>query len=211
MIKKTLWILAVILCIAIGLYPSIYFIIDRKFGLLSSKSDEVLTHVLWNAAFYVHIVFGGIALLTGWTQFGEKFRNRHLQRHRQIGKLYVVAVLLSSIAGIYIGFFATGGIIASLGFICLGILWFYVTLMAFLTVKKQKINAHKRFMTYSYSLCFAAVTLRIWLPILAVACGDFNTGYVLAAWICWLPNLLFAILYTRKQTTVFNPHLNHNS
>ncbi|MCZ8284961.1 MAG: DUF2306 domain-containing protein [Bacteroidia bacterium] len=199
MIKKACRILAIALSILVGLYPSIYFIIDRKFGLLNSKSEEVLTHVLWNAAFYVHIIFGGIALLTGWTQFGEAFRNRHLQRHRQIGKLYVGSVLLSSIAGIYIGFFATGGIIASLGFICLGILWFYVTLMAFLMVKKQRIYDHKRFMIYSYALCFAAVTLRIWLPILTFACGDFTTGYVLASWVCWLPNLLLGILYTRHS------------
>jgi len=63
MIKKILWILAIVLAISIGLYPSIYFFMDRKFGLLSSKSEELLANVIWNSAFYTHIILGGIALI----------------------------------------------------------------------------------------------------------------------------------------------------
>lgn len=103
--KKTAWILFIALAILIGLYPVIYFIQDRNFGLLSSKSTELLDNSIWNTGFYTHIILGGVALLTGWTQFGEKFRNRNLSLHRRIGKVYVIAVLLSSSAGIYIACF----------------------------------------------------------------------------------------------------------
>ena len=202
MTKNVFWILVVVLAILIGLYPVIYFIIDRKFGLLSSKSDEVLTAILWNITFYTHIVFGGIALLIGWTQFREKLRNRNLSLHRKIGKVYIVSVVLSSLAGIYIGFFATGGIVSSLGFISLGFIWLYVTVMAFLTIKKRKVEEHKKFMIYSYSLCFAAVTLRIWLPLLSLVFRDFNAAYITSAWLCWIPNLIFATRVIQKN----NPH-----
>jgi len=144
MTKKALWILVVALAIVIGLYPGLYFFIDRKFGLLSSKSDALLTNPFWNIGFYTHIILGGIALLIGWTQFSSKIRLPNLTLHKKIGKVYLIAVLLSSIAGIYIGFFATGGFIASLGFIFLGITWFLSTLKAYLYIRNKQIEQHQK-------------------------------------------------------------------
>src|SRR5271154_5811297 len=109
MIRKIIWRLFICLALIVGMYPAIYFIIDRRFGLLQSKTAELLSDITWNMAFYTHIILGGIALLIGWTQFSNKIRTKNIHVHRNIGKVYVVAVLLSSLAGIYIGFFATGG------------------------------------------------------------------------------------------------------
>ena len=198
MTKKVLWILIVVLAITIGLYPSIYFFIDRKFGLLNSKSDELLANIFWNMSFYTHIIFGGIALLIGWTQFSARIRSNHLNIHKQIGKIYLIAVILSSIAGIYIGFFATGGLISSLGFISLGIIWFYTTLKAYLYIKHKQIVQHQRMMIYSYAACFAAVTLRLWLPLLTMLYGDFVKAYVIVAWLCWIPNMIVASIIAKK-------------
>lgn len=192
MTKRALWILMVIFAVLIGLYPTIYFLIDRNFGLLRSKPIEVLKSSLWNVGFYVHIVLGGIALLIGWTQFSQKMRNKNLRLHKQIGKVYIIAVLLSSIAGFYIAFFATGGLITSLGFICLAIIWFYTTLAAYLNIRNKQLVKHQKMMIYSYAACFAAVTLRIWLPLLTAFFGDFVTAYIIVAWLCWIPNLIVA-------------------
>ncbi len=199
MVKKGLWVLFAILAMLIGLYPIIYFLVDRKFGLLNSKSVELLTNTFWNIGFYTHIIFGGIALLTGWTQFSPKMRNRRMALHRKLGKVYVIAVLLSALAGIYIGFFATGGLISSTGFICLGIIWFYTTLKAYLYIKRGEVEKHQKIMVYSYAACFAAVTLRIWLPILTMLYGNFSKAYLVVAWLSWVPNLLVAYLLTRKK------------
>ncbi|MDO9554703.1 DUF2306 domain-containing protein [Rhodonellum sp.] len=197
MIKKGLWVVLAVMAILIGLYPAIYFLVDRKFGLLNTKSDALLTYDFWNVGFYTHIIFGGIALLIGWTQFRAGFRNRHLKLHKRIGKVYVFGALLSALAGIYIGHFATGGLVSMLGFILLGILWFYFTLMAYVTIKKKQIDNHEKMMIYSYALCFSAVTLRIWLPLLTMLFGDFITAYPIVAWLCWLPNLLVAFFIVR--------------
>lgn len=43
------------------------------------------------------------------------------------------------------------------------------------------------------------VTLRIWLPLLAVVYGDFNKAYVVVAWLCWVPNIFVAYLLTRNM------------
>ncbi|MEO8171924.1 MAG: DUF2306 domain-containing protein [Sediminibacterium sp.] len=202
MIKKVGWFLVVLPAILIGLYPVIYFIQDRQFGLLSSKSSELLANTFWNIGFYTHIILGGIALLIGWTQFGRRFRNRNLDLHRRIGKVYVIAVLLSSSAGIYIACFATGGWIASTGFICLGVIWFYTTLMAYISIRKHRLELHKRMMIFSYAACFAAVTLRIWLPLLTTAMGDFVPAYRIVAWLCWVPNLIVAYWIIQRNDKV---------
>ena len=198
MARKGLWILFALLAIIIGLYPAIYFFIDRKFGLLSSKSDALLANTFWNIGFYTHITLGGLALFIGWTQFISKIRIKTPKAHRLIGKLYVISVLLSSLAGIFIGFFATGGIVTALGFICLGIIWFYTTLMAYQKIKNNQVELHQKMMIYSYAACFAAVTLRIWLPLLTMTFGNFITAYTIVAWLCWVPNLIVANLITRK-------------
>ncbi|MEZ5059146.1 MAG: DUF2306 domain-containing protein [Saprospiraceae bacterium] len=180
------------LAISIGLYPLVYLFIDETIGLFSGKPASLLADRIWNFAFYTHIGFGGLSLLSGWSQFLPSFRKRKLNLHRSLGKIYVISVLISALAGIYIGFFASTGLIASLGFITLGIIWFGVTLAAFLTIKKGQIQQHQIFMVFSYAATFAAVTLRLWMPILIGISGSFEIAYPIVAWLCWVPNLIFA-------------------
>ncbi len=197
--KKWLWILAAVSAVLIGLYPSIYLFIDRTFGLLGSKSSDLLGNLAWNIAFYVHISFAGVALLLGWIQFNPEWRKKRPGLHRNLGKVYVVSSLVGSVAGIYIGFSATGGRIAMAGFISLGLIWFATTLMAYVHIRNRRIEAHRTMMIFSYAACFAGVTLRVWLPILMVALGDFTIAYRITAWMCWVPNLIVAYLITRRR------------
>lgn len=192
------WFFFALLATAIGLYPLLYFFVDRDFGLLSTKAPSLLLNVYWNTGFYTHIIFGGIALFIGWTQFIGAFRSRYLGTHRFIGKVYVASALLSAAAGIGIGIFATGGVVAVAGFVSLGIIWFSTTLLAYLHVKGGKINAHQKWMIFSYAACFSAVTLRIWLPLLSGLAGDFNAAYRMVAWLCWIPNIVVAYILTRR-------------
>ncbi|WP_029283512.1 DUF2306 domain-containing protein [Pedobacter sp. R20-19] len=198
--KKIFWVLFGFFSITIGLYPLKYFLMNGKVGILNAKPEWLLNHVVWYIAFYIHIVLGGISLLVGWLQFSAKIRSRNVNIHRYIGKIYVVSALFSSFSGSYIALFADGGFWASLGFSCLGIIWFCTTLMAYLTIWNQQIVKHRVLMIYSYAACFAAVTLRIWLPILILIIGHFNTAYIIVAWLSWIPNLFVAYLITKKIT-----------
>jgi len=194
------WIIFALLAMGVGLYPIIYLLINARFGLLGSKPDELLQSQLWNIAFYQHIFLGGVALLTGWSQFNERFRNRNLSIHRTLGKIYVVVCLLSGGAGLYLAFYATGGWVAGLGFGGLAVSWLVTTSMAYISIRKKEINKHQQWMIRSYALTFAAVTLRIYLPLSQIAQIDFIDAYRVIAWICWIPNLLVAEWIIRKQT-----------
>jgi len=204
MVSKALKILLAVPAIIVGLYPLTYFFVDRKFGLLQSKTAAVLTNTSWNIAFYTHIFSGGIALLIGWIQFNEKFRVKRLAWHRNIGKVYVTTALISSICSMYIALYATGGIVASSGFLLLGLTWFYSTYRAYTSIRKMDIKSHQKMMTYSYAACLAAVTLRIYLPLLVNAFHDFTTAYLIVAWLCWIPNLVVAYYITKRQQFVAN-------
>jgi hypothetical protein len=79
------------------------------------------------------------------------------------------------------------------GFLCLGLLWLGTTLKAYQTIRRGEVQAHQQWMIYSYAACFAAVTLRIWLPLLIIAHqGEFIPAYRIVAWLSWLPNVLLA-------------------
>ena len=198
MTQKLSIIIIAILATITGLYPSIYLFMDRQFGLLSSKSNALLENTFWNIAFYTHIFLGGIALLIGWIQFNSKLRLKNLSAHRTIGKIYVACVIPSSVASIGLSIFATGGLIPSLGFFCLGIIWLTTTLLAYVNIRNRRIDQHRKLMIYSYAACFAAVTLRLYLPLLTSALNDFIIAYSIVAWLCWVPNLAVAYLIVRK-------------
>jgi len=200
--KKTLFILMAFFAIAIGLYPSIYFVIDRTFGLLSTKSEILLASMYWNIAFYVHIIFGGIALLVGWVQFRDSVRAAKPQLHRLLGKIYLIAVLPSALGGFVLGMTATGGMISSIGFIMLAVLWFGSTLRAYSAIRAKRIAEHQTMMTYSYAACFAAVTLRLWLPMLTGIIGNFTTAYQIVAWLCWVPNIIVAYALNSRRNAL---------
>lgn len=203
--KKITWIIFGSLSILVGLYPIIYFLVDRHFGLLSSKTFELLSDSLWNIAFYGHIILGGIALLVGWIQFSPKLRRNRMSLHRNIGKLYILSVLISAVCGVYIAQFATGGISNVIGFSLSGVVWFTTTFVAYTSVRKGQITKHENFMIYSYAVCFSAVTLRVWLPLLTALTNDFIIAYRIVGWLSWVPNLFVAYYIIRRIQRKTNP------
>jgi len=57
-------------------------------------------------------------------------------------------------------------------------------------------------MTYSYACTFAAVTLRVWYPLLKMMMGNAESSYIAVAWLCWVPNLLIAYFINRKAAGI---------
>lgn len=197
--NKVAWFVFAFLAIGVGLYPLLYLLVDGKVALLASKSDELLANVFWQVGFYGHITLGGIALMIGWVQFSKKIRSRNLKLHRNLGKVYVIAAIISGICGIFIAANATGGVITMLGFMGLGLVWLYTTLNAYFAVRKGDLQLHQGMMIYSYAACFGAVTLRIWLPLLGMMFAEFNTAYRIVAWLCWVPNIIFAYFWVKRK------------
>jgi uncharacterized membrane protein len=206
-LRNIIWFIFVILAISIGLYPISYLLFDMSNGLLASKT-ELLSDPIWSFEFYTHIYLGGIALITGWTQFVKRFRTKKIELHRTIGKIYILSVLLSGTAGLYISFYALGGVVAKFGFGTMASLWLITTILAYKSIRNKSIEKHRMWMIRSYSLTFAAVTLRLWLPTLpALFHLEFIEAYRIIAWLCWVPNLVFAEYLIRRESMKINTAL----
>jgi uncharacterized membrane protein len=184
----------IILAIGIAGYAFQYLSFEKT-DFLKSKDAVLTSSVLWLTAFYLHVFFGGTALLIGGFQFLERLRDKYLAVHRKLGTVYFVSVLIASLAGLALSFFAHGGIFSKAGFFALAVLWLVSVCKALAAIKQRDIVSHQMWMTRNYAFTFAAVTLRLWIPILIMAFKlDFVEAYRIVAWLCWVPNLLFAEL-----------------
>jgi uncharacterized membrane protein len=112
--------------------------------------------------------------------------------HRLVGRVYVVAVFISGISAGLLAPWSAGGAPGHVGFGLLAVLWVTTTTIAWLRARSGDYPQHRAWMIRSYALCLAAVTLRVYLPLSAVAGVPFDAAYPAIAWLCWVPNLIVA-------------------
>jgi hypothetical protein len=146
-------------------------------------------------ALSLHALGGAIALLAGPLQFVPRFRESNWNRHRFLGWIYCGAVLLGWCASLWIAPHAQTGWIASSGFLALGASWIAATGLAVRCILRADAIRHRRWMIRSYALTAAAITLRIYLPLIFVFHWPFSVAYPAIAWLCWIPNALAAEVY----------------
>lgn len=154
-------------------------------------------------AFYAHIVGGGLALVLGPLQFWRGLRTRHPRVHRWTGRSYLVAVGIAGLAGLVIAPVNDAGLVGLVGFGALGVLWLVTGWLGYRAIRRRDVASHRAWMMRNFALTYAAVTLRIWLPVLLLAQLPFTTGeldfdavfanaYAAVPFLCWLPNLVVA-------------------
>ncbi len=144
-------------------------------------------------ALYTHVFAAAVALSLGGFQFSSRLRTKHRDLHRWMGRIYLgVGVMIGGIAGLIMSTHAFGGVTARLGFGCLAGVWLYTGARAYAAIRAGDTAAHRRWMVRNFSLTFAAVTLRLYLPISMVLGVPFEEAYPIIAWVAWVPNLIVA-------------------
>jgi hypothetical protein len=138
----------------------------------------------------LHLIGGALAITLGALQLNSGIRRNHLAVHRWLGRCYCLAVLVGGGAGLTLATMADGGLPSSLGFGTLGVLWIGSTATAYICIRRRRVDLHCAWMLRSYGLTFAAVMLRIWLPLSQIAGLPFLPSYQAIAWLCWVPNLV---------------------
>jgi Predicted membrane protein (DUF2306) len=157
---------------------------------------------------YIHIIGSMFALIVGPFQFLTRLRNRHLSLHKWMGRIYLTGVLVGGLGGLYVALYAFGGFSVRLAFVSLAALWLFTGFMAYKRIRAKDVQSHSEWMTRSYALTLAAVTLRIWLGIFLGAGIEFTEAYPAIAWFCWVPNLIVAewLVNRAKFRGVVQPH-----
>jgi len=161
-------------------------------------------------AAFLHLFGSAIALAIGPFQLNSRLRNRFIDVHRWMGRTYVIAVLCGGTAALVLAPVSQEGLPTHVGFGMLATLWLIATGTAYRRIRAGDRVSHRRWMIRSYALTFAAVTLRIYLP-LSLAFGlPFGPAYQTIAWLCWVPNLVVAewiILRQRATASIVEPAL----
>jgi uncharacterized membrane protein len=143
-------------------------------------------------AVVAHIVGSAIALAIGPLQLSARRRARSIEIHRWLGRLYVGGILCGGVAALVMARVSQGGLPAHVGFGLLGVLWLGATAMAYARIRWGDRAAHREWMIRSYALTFAAVTLRVYLPLSQAIGLPFEPAYQTISWLCWVPNLIAA-------------------
>jgi len=164
-----------------------------------SLGPQVLANLFARPWLLVHAACAGTALLTVAFQFLPAIRRRRAV-HRWIGRVYATAVVIAGSAGLALAVGTTAGPIAATGFGLLAVIWLYTTGQGWLAARGRRFDEHRRWMIRSFSLTFAAVTLRLYMPAAGIAGLDMGQAYVAIAWLAWVPNLAIAELYLRRET-----------
>lgn len=139
-----------------------------------------------------HVAASLVALAAGPWQFNTRLRSRLLNVHRWTGRVYVLAVLAGGTAGLVLSRTAQEGRVTHAGFGLLAIAWLATTLQAYRVIRGGDALRHREWMMRSFALTFAAVTLRLMLPLELALGVPFAIAYRIVSWACWLPNVLFA-------------------
>lgn len=142
-------------------------------------------------ALYLHIGLAPVVLALLPFQFWQGLRARRPALHRWFGRLYVLLIVVSGVAALVLASGTRAGPVAGVAFGILAVLWIAVTVQAVRLAMLGRIAEHRRWMIRSAALTLAAVTLRVYLPFLAMGFG-FETGYLIVSWLCWVPNALIA-------------------
>jgi uncharacterized membrane protein len=192
-LTKLFWGVAALLSLGVALYGYQYLLPQ---GL--PPPPDIAANPMARPWLYVHAGFAATALLLGPTQFLPRLRARRPRLHRWMGRTYVFACLIGGAAGLLLASRTTAGPIASLGFGALAVLLIGFASQAWRMALAGRLVEHRRWMIRSFALILAAVTLRIYLPIVAIAHLPWLESYRAISFLCWVPNLMVAELYLAR-------------
>jgi hypothetical protein len=145
----------------------------------------------------IHMLVAPVALLIGPFQFLPGLRARHPRLHCIAGRIYVAACVVAGAGGLATAFHASGGPVAGFGFGLLAVLWIAVTLGAWRAAVRRRFPLHRLLMRLSYAMTFAAVTLRLQIPIgLALGFEGYSAMSPWLAYTSWIPNVIAVAVYS---------------
>jgi uncharacterized membrane protein len=195
-VRYTLLLFFTLLMIRITL-PYLSLETDIKFLRIK---QWVIHNPYWKAAFFIHVLSSIFLLIAGFTQFYDPLR-KFSTIHRMVGKMYVVIIIfISGPASFVMALYANGGMLSQIAFSLLSILWIFCTVMAWIEIRKGNYIDHGNFMLRSYALTLSALTLRAWKFVIVLIFHPHPMdGYMIVAWLGWIPNLLLAEWLIRRR------------
>ncbi len=192
-LTRTRAVLFWVLCIAVALVSWRFIPLG-----VETSMDFMAHHIEPRAlALYAHIGIAPLVLILLPFQFSTRLRARRPSVHRWTGRVYALGVLVSGVASLSLAANTSAGPFTGLGFALLAVFWLGTTAQAVRLAMLRRFAEHRVWMIRSAALTFAAVTLRLQMPVLGMTMG-LEAGYALVAWSCWVPNAIVAEWMLRR-------------
>jgi hypothetical protein len=174
-------------------------------GIFVEQKGEIGRQPLWSFCLHVHVAAGIVCLFSVLPQFSRKLLRRVPALHRWCGRVYGVSILFFlSPTGIYLAFFAKGGLAGQTGFLLLGAATFHTTLRGVTSMigGSRDLVAHREWMTRSFAFAATAITFRIYHFGFFLGGMADDTNYVTSLWLSILGNAAVAELLLRRRSRI---------
>lgn len=188
-----------IILVCIGII-ALYFVIDRVIPY-SNFSIEQYGNYYWPNKWWLagHLLGGMTALLIGPFQLSKNFRVKYLKTHRNMGKIYIIAIIIGSLCGMYMSFTVAKQVNTawSMALFFLAFPWLISVLMAFRAIRFKRIVQHREWMIRSYVITFAFVLFRFFdeREITQSLMSEFGERGPTCIWLAWAVPLFFTEIF----------------
>ena len=147
-----------------------------------------------------HILGGVVAITAGLVQVWLGVTGRTRRLHILLGRVYLGAVTVGSLAGFYLALTTLGSLVFGSGLFFLSAAWVITTGMAYAAVRYRFIDQHREWMLRSYVVTFAFVVFRLFTDGLIDRGVSPSDAAGVMAWASWAVPLLVLepILQYRK-------------
>ena len=186
-----IWVLLTVLSAGVAIYAYRYFL------TIGPHAPPIVGNAYAMPFLYIHIIGAATGLLIGPLNFVAAIRLRWPKVHRWIGRTYMVGCLIGGGGGLVAAFGSTAGPIVAVGFGLLATFWIIANIQGWSMARARRFVDHRAWMIRSFALTLAAVTLRLYMPLLPILHLPIVPGYQAISFLCWIPNLILAELYIR--------------
>ncbi|WP_242092839.1 DUF2306 domain-containing protein [Aestuariivivens sediminicola] len=162
--------------------------------------DEAVFGKLWDYkwSLIAHVSGGILAIIIGPFQFWKSFRNKFLRIHKLLGRIYLIAILIGTLSAIHLAWTSALKIhwTWAMSLQGLAFAWMVTAGMAYISVRRKRIQQHRDWMARSYVVTFAFVTFR-WLYELPMLqdLGTFIERGPTTIWVSWTVPLLITEIF----------------
>ncbi|MBZ9628375.1 DUF2306 domain-containing protein [Psychroflexus sp. CAK1W] len=184
--------------LGILVFIALYFVIDRVLPYFFKFNFEYYKDYYWSNKWWLvgHLLGGALALLIGPFQFSTKFRNRFLKTHRNLGKLFIIAIIIASLSALYMSIYVAPqvNISWSVSLFVLALVWLVSVLTAYRAILLRRLLQHNEWMIRTYIITVAFVVFRILNenPFMRDLMPTFEERGATCIWLSWTVPLFFS-------------------
>lgn len=151
---------------------------------------------------YAHILPGLLYLGIAPFQVSERVRNGDIPRHRRLGRIALVAGLITGAFAIVVGLvFPYGGVVEASASTIFGLYFLSALALAYRAVRRGDVDIHRRWMIRAFAIGIGVGTIRLVIGFSQAFGVAFDSIFGLAFWIAFVTHAIAAEWWLQRFPT----------